>query len=141
MHAGVFTVLIGVTHESFPACMCMMILSGIFLEAGCGATYGVVPFVSRRSTGIVCGLVSAGGACGGVINQALFFLNTPAKGAYGEHLTHSSDYSAMCMHCMYIHQWLGTAPLTPFRPASIVSCYLSCTYTGCLFPHALERHM
>ena len=83
-HAGVFTVLIGVCHENFPATMCMMILSGIFLEAGCGATYGVVPFVSRRSTGIVCGLVSAGGACGGVINQALFFLNTPAKGAYGE---------------------------------------------------------
>jgi len=77
-------VLIGVVHESFPATMVMMILSGIFLEAGCGATYGVVPFVSRRSTGIVCGLVSAGGACGGVINQALFFLNTPAKGAYGE---------------------------------------------------------
>lgn len=76
--------LIGVVHESFPATMVMMILSGIFLEAGCGATYGVVPFVSRRSTGIVCGLVSAGGACGGVINQALFFLNTPAKGAYGE---------------------------------------------------------
>ncbi|CAL5220962.1 g3068 [Coccomyxa viridis] len=79
---GVFTVLIGVAHEDFAACMCMMILAGIFLEAGCGATYGVVPFVSRRSTGIVCGLVSAGGACGGVINQALFFLNTPAKGAY-----------------------------------------------------------
>ena len=55
----------------------------IWVQAGCGATYGVVPFVSRRSTGIVCGLVSAGGACGGVINQALFFLNTPAKGAYG----------------------------------------------------------
>ena len=85
-HAGVFTVLIGVAHEDFAACMCMMILAGIFLEAGCGATYGVVPFVSRRSTGIVCGLVSAGGACGGVINQALFFLNTPAKGAYGERL-------------------------------------------------------
>ena len=56
------------------------------MQAGCGATYGVVPFVSRRSTGIVCGLVSAGGASGGVINQALFFLNTPAKGAYGERL-------------------------------------------------------
>ena len=86
--AGVFTVLIGVTHENFGACMAMVILAGIFLEAGCGATYGVVPFVSRRSTGIVCGLVSAGGACGGVINQALFFLNTPAKGAYGERAPH-----------------------------------------------------
>ena len=52
-------------------------------QGGCGATYGVVPFVSRRSTGIVCGLVSAGGASGGVINQAIFFLNTPAHGSYG----------------------------------------------------------
>ena len=84
MPAGIFTIMIGVAHESFSATMVMMIFAGIFLEAGCGATYGVVPFVSRRSTGIVCGLVSAGGACGGVINQALFFLNTPAKGAYGE---------------------------------------------------------
>ena len=96
--AGVFTALIGVAHENFPATMCMMILSGIFLEAGCGATYGVVPFVSRRSTGIVCGLVSAGGACGGVINQALFFLNTPAKGAYGERRT-----SPVSEHGMWHH--------------------------------------
>ena len=61
-----------------------------WVQAGCGATYGVVPFVSRRSTGIVCGLVSAGGAVGGVINQAIFFLNTPAKGAYSAFLPFTS---------------------------------------------------
>jgi len=55
------------------------------VQGTCGSVYGVVPFVSRRSTGIVCGLVSAGGAVGGVINQAIFFLNTPTKGAYGAH--------------------------------------------------------
>lgn len=55
------------------------------MQGTCGSVYGVVPFVSRRSTGIVCGLVSAGGAVGGVINQAIFFLNTPTKGAYGAH--------------------------------------------------------
>lgn len=96
-YAGIFTIMIGVAHENFGATMAMVVLAGIFLEAGCGATYGVVPFVSRRSTGIVCGLVSAGGACGGVINQALFFLNTPAKGAYGEPIPQSSVSTAWCV--------------------------------------------
>jgi len=62
------------------------------MQGGCGATYGVVPFVSRRSTGIVCGLVSAGGAVGGVINQAIFFLNTPNYGAYSEFLALSNPF-------------------------------------------------
>ena len=52
------------------------------LQATCGAIYGVVPFTSRRSTGLACGLVSAGGAIGGVMNQGIFFLNTPASGPY-----------------------------------------------------------
>ena len=52
------------------------------LQATCGAIYGVVPFTSRRSCGLACGLVSAGGAIGGVINQGIFFLNTPTVGPY-----------------------------------------------------------
>ena len=62
------------------------------VQGTCGSVYGVVPFVSRRSTGIVCGLVSAGGAVGGVINQAIFFLNTPTHGAYGAAF-------GLCVHC------------------------------------------
>ena len=107
MHAGVFTVLIGVTHESFPACMCMMILSGIFLEAGCGATYGVVPFVSRRSTGIVCGLVSAGGACGGVINQALFSSTLPPRArTVSTLLIPVTTAQCACTVCISISGWV-----------------------------------
>ncbi|CAL8471937.1 g11479 [Coccomyxa elongata] len=79
---GVSTVVFGLLHHNLAGTLVMMILAAFFLEGGCGATYGVVPFVSRRSTGIVCGLVSAGGAIGGVINQAIFFLNTPVKGPY-----------------------------------------------------------
>ena len=44
-------------------------------QAACGGCYAIVPFVSRRHVGIVSGVVSAGGAVGGVINQAIFFLN------------------------------------------------------------------
>ena len=55
-----------------------------------------MPFVSRRSTGMICGLVSAGGASGGVINQAIFFLNTPAHGAYGKpHALQRVGYSVI----------------------------------------------
>ena len=46
----------------------------------CGTVYGVVPFVSRRSNGVVCGLVSAGGAIGGVLWQAIFFLMVNTTG-------------------------------------------------------------
>ncbi len=54
------------------------------VQGTCGAIYGVVPFVSRRSCGLCCGLVSAGGAIGGVMNQGIFFLNTAAAGPYCE---------------------------------------------------------
>lgn len=38
-----------------------------------GATYGVVPFVSKRSLGVVSGMVGAGGSIGSVVLQACFF--------------------------------------------------------------------
>ena len=50
------------------------------LQMTCGTVYGVVPFVSRRSNGVVCGLVSAGGATGGVLWQAIFFLKVTTAG-------------------------------------------------------------
>ena len=79
----------------------------------------MVPFVSRRSTGIVCGLVSAGGASGGVINQALFFLNTPAHGAYGARTPGPSPspmpYYAYCIPCGVVDQALNFSPLHPRR--------------------------
>ena len=50
------------------------------VQMTCGTVYGVVPFVSRRSNGVVCGLVSAGGAIGGVLWQAIFFLMVRTTG-------------------------------------------------------------
>lgn len=71
----------------------MLIIQGLMfpcwlcVQATCGTCYAVVPFVSRRNVGIVSGVVSAGGAIGGVINQAIFFLNgsMPSKHLVCEH--------------------------------------------------------
>ncbi|DBA87666.1 hypothetical protein WJX77_011209 [Trebouxia sp. C0004] len=79
---GLFTCLMGVAGNSYAVTQAFIILAAAGIEGTCGAIYGVVPFVSRRSCGLCCGLVSAGGAIGGVMNQGIFFLNTAASGPY-----------------------------------------------------------
>ena len=52
---------------------CLQVLFSLLVQSSEGATYGVVPFVSKRSLGVVSGFVGAGGNAGSVITQALFF--------------------------------------------------------------------
>jgi NNP family nitrate/nitrite transporter-like MFS transporter len=70
---GVFCVLMGLMSHSLAATMAMLIIFSIFCQQSCGLSFGIVPFVSKRSTGLVSGFVGAGGNAGGAITQAVFF--------------------------------------------------------------------
>ncbi|GAV61957.1 MFS_1 domain-containing protein [Cephalotus follicularis] len=69
---GVFCILLGQVG-SLGASIVLMIAFSLFCQAACGLTFGVVPFVSRRSLGVINGMTGGGGNVGAVITQLLFF--------------------------------------------------------------------
>jgi MFS transporter, NNP family, nitrate/nitrite transporter len=55
-----------------PLAIGAMMLTGLFIKMSNGATYAVVPFVSRKALGAVAGIVGAGGNAGSVMAGFLF---------------------------------------------------------------------
>ena len=51
-----------------------LVVTGVFVHASCGATFGVVPFINGHATGAVSGIVGAGG---NALAVALMFLFKP----------------------------------------------------------------
>jgi nitrate/nitrite transporter NarK len=49
--------------------MVMLALFSAFMQAGCGAVFAVVPFVSVRANGLVTGAVAACGNLGALVLQ------------------------------------------------------------------------
>ncbi len=49
-----------------------MLFFALFLKMSNGATYSVVPFLHRKSLGVVSGIVGAGGNVGAVVAGFLF---------------------------------------------------------------------
>ncbi|XP_030545118.1 high affinity nitrate transporter 2.5-like [Rhodamnia argentea] len=69
---GVLCVVLG-RVGSLGASVAVMIAFSVFVQAACGLTFGVVPFVSRRSLGVVSGMTGGGGSVGAVLTQLMFF--------------------------------------------------------------------
>jgi NNP family nitrate/nitrite transporter-like MFS transporter len=78
---GVFCLALGCVH-TLPSTLAVMIIFSIFCQQACGATYGVVPFVSRRAYGVVSGFVSSGGNLGAVITTVIFFGGSPSSPSF-----------------------------------------------------------
>ena len=59
---------------SLPIAIAATMLAAYFAQAGCGATYGIVPLIKKEITGQVSGNVGAYGNFGGVIYLTIFSL-------------------------------------------------------------------
>ncbi|CAK9316577.1 unnamed protein product [Citrullus colocynthis] len=69
---GILCVILGLVN-SLSASIAIMIVFSVFVQAACGLTFGVVPFVSRRSLGVISGMTGGGGNVGSVLTQLIFF--------------------------------------------------------------------
>jgi MFS transporter, NNP family, nitrate/nitrite transporter len=74
---GVFCIVLGLVSNSLTVTMIIIVIFSIFCQASCGLSFGVVPFVSKRSTGLVSGFVGSGGNIGAAVTQAIFFTYIP----------------------------------------------------------------
>ncbi len=59
---------------ALPLAMAVTMFSAYFAQAGCGATYGIVPLIKKEITGQIAGNVGAYGNFGGVMYLTIFSL-------------------------------------------------------------------
>ncbi|KAI6686587.1 hypothetical protein NL676_032500 [Syzygium grande] len=104
---GVLCVVLG-RVGSLGASIGVMIAFSIFCQAACGLTFGVVPFVSRRSLGLISGMTGGGGNVGAVLTQLTFFKGSRYSKEMG--ITLMGIMIICCtlpMTLIYFPQWGG----------------------------------
>ncbi|KAL8247267.1 hypothetical protein R6Q59_008483 [Mikania micrantha] len=70
--AGLMCLWLGQVSSVWGSIAVMCVFS-FFVQAASGLTFGVVPFVSKRSMGVISGMTGSGGTVGAVVTQLLLF--------------------------------------------------------------------
>ena len=74
--SGGVCIAFGFCSTSLSNSITTMIIFSFLTQMSCGATYGIVPFISKRALGVVSGFVGAGGNTIAAILQYVFFTHT-----------------------------------------------------------------
>lgn len=61
-----------------PLAIAATMFAAYFAQAGCGATYGIVPLIKKEATGQIAGNVGAYGNFGGVVYLTIYSLTDPS---------------------------------------------------------------
>ena len=70
---GVICIFMALAKDDLATTIAMMVLFSICVQASEGASYGIVPYITRRALGVASGFIGAGGNAGSTICIALFF--------------------------------------------------------------------
>ncbi|XP_010528104.1 PREDICTED: high affinity nitrate transporter 2.5 [Tarenaya hassleriana] len=104
---GVFCLILGLLG-SLTWSILVMIIFSVFVQAACGLTFGVVPFISRRSLGVISGMTGAGGNVGAVLTQLIFFKGSSYSKETGITLMGVMTIACSIPICfIYFPQWGG----------------------------------
>jgi len=76
---GILCVFMALANENLGITILFMVLFSICVQASEGASYGIVPFLTRRALGVASGYIGAGGNAGSTICMALFFTDPNIK--------------------------------------------------------------
>jgi NNP family nitrate/nitrite transporter-like MFS transporter len=80
---GIALIAFSFSTGTMGSAIAVMILFSYFVQAGCGTTFSLAPFVNPKHYGLLTGLVGAGGNLGGVIFNYVFkAYGTDHEGAF-----------------------------------------------------------